>query len=97
MKQHQILIGLTAALNDERLNAWHLTIFFALVELFKQSKRDGPFSISRKKVMELSRIKAAPTYHKYISELQHLGYIRYHPSYHPKKGSSIRIMFKTQA
>lgn len=96
MKQQHILFGLTVALNDERLNAWHLTIYFALVELFKQNKRNGPFPISRKKVMELSRVKAAPTYHKYISELQNLGYIHYHPSYHPKKGSSVRLVFQIQ-
>ncbi|TDE18081.1 hypothetical protein [Dyadobacter psychrotolerans] len=94
MRQHHIPFGLTAALNDGRLNAWHLTIYFALVELFKRSNQDGPFSISRKKVMELSRIKAAPTYHKYINELQNLGYIQYHPSYHPKKGSSVRLVFR---
>jgi hypothetical protein len=91
MKQQQILLGLTAALHDERLNAWHLAIYFALVELFKQGSSDGPFSISRRKVMKLARMKAAPTYHKYIDELQKMGYIQYTPSFHPTKGSVIVI------
>lgn len=57
MKQQHILSGLTTALHDIRLNAWYLAIYFALVELFKQSKCNGPFSVSRRKVMKLATEK----------------------------------------
>lgn len=92
MNKEHILLALSNAARDERLNAWHLAIYHALIYMFTQSKRDGPFSISRKKVMKLARIRAAPTYHKYIIELQKMGYILYIPSYHPKKGSTVVLL-----
>ncbi|MBS1525844.1 MAG: hypothetical protein JST19_09370 [Bacteroidetes bacterium] len=39
--------------------------------------------------MVYSKIASTATYHKYIKQLDKFGYIRYRPSYHPVKGSSI--------
>ena len=93
MNKELILSALSKAACDERLNAWHLAIFHALVELGLRSGCLEGFCTSRKKVMKLARIKAAPTYHKYISELIAMGYIQYMPSYHPKKGSLVKLLY----
>jgi hypothetical protein len=82
----------TAAYSDRRLNVWHLALCGSLAELMRQGRQTGPIQITRKKLMLLSRIGSAPTYHKYISHLQSLGYIRYIPSFHPKKGTLVQIM-----
>lgn len=41
------------------------------------------FPISRKNIMQPSKIGAIVTYHKCISELQEYGYIIYKPTYNP--------------
>jgi len=92
MKNDQILQYSSNAALDRRLNIWHLAIYNALVELCKQSGQQQRFSVSRRKVMRLARIRGAVTYHKYIGELQNLGYIKYTPSYHPKKASTIELL-----
>ncbi|HEY9002070.1 MAG TPA: hypothetical protein VIM89_12005 [Mucilaginibacter sp.] len=40
-------------------------------------------------LMDYSRIASKATYHKCIRDLDGYGYIRYQPSYHPKKGSLV--------
>ncbi|SEJ69429.1 hypothetical protein SAMN04487995_5983 [Dyadobacter koreensis] len=92
MKKDQILHLIRRACQDQRLNVWHLATYHALIELYAQSETAGDFYISRKKVMRLARISGLITYHKYIGELQTLGYIVYTPSYHPKMGSRIQLL-----
>jgi hypothetical protein len=92
MKTDMLLHALSEASKDERLNNWHLAIYQALIIMFAKNRSEGAFSISRSKVMKLSRIKAAATYHKYIQELEGMGYIQYTPSYHPKNGSTVKLI-----
>ncbi|NOT74941.1 MAG: hypothetical protein HOP08_08425 [Cyclobacteriaceae bacterium] len=44
--------------------------------------------------MRDSHIRSKATYHKAIKELQRLGYLRYSPSYHPRKGSQITMIIE---
>ena len=67
---------------DERITVWHLAIVFGILQLATNDAA-GPVYISRKKVMQASRIGSIVTYHKCMKELQLFGYIRYTPSYHP--------------
>lgn len=39
--------------------------------------------------MRLAHISSIVTYHKCIKDLEMLGYIHYHPSYHPSLGSKV--------
>lgn len=60
------------------------------------AKSDNPqlpcFRVTRRKVMDHSRIASIATYHKKIRELKAWGYIEYAPSFHPIKGSTIMIL-----
>ncbi len=76
---------------DQRLNVWHLGILIAIVQLMKKVEFDVPVSITRKKIMGLSRIGNYVTYHKYLSQLIEYGYIIYNPSYHPGVGSQVML------
>ncbi|WP_293299802.1 hypothetical protein [Pedobacter sp. UBA4863] len=80
---------------DPRLNVWHLGILMAIVQLMKTVEFNIPISVSRKKIMELSRIGNYVTYHKYLSQLSDFGYILYNPSYHPGLGSQIILTIET--
>ena len=39
-----------------------------------------------------SRIRSRATYHKTMTELKDLGYVRYRPSYHPVEGSEVSLL-----
>jgi hypothetical protein len=60
------------------------------------AKSDNPrvpcFRVTRRKVMDHSRISSIATYHKKINELEAWGYIKYAPSFHPINGSAIMLL-----
>jgi hypothetical protein len=39
-----------------------------------------------------SRIRSKATYHKALKDLQLFGYIKYSPSYHPRKASEVEML-----
>lgn len=48
--------------------------------------------ISRKKIMQIARIKGIATYHNCINNLVEWGYIKYEPSYHPSGETRVWIV-----
>lgn len=77
---------------DPRLNVWHISLIYAIVQLgFLQNEKEK-IRVSRSKLMKLSHIGTCPTYHKYFHQLQDMGYIAYEPSYHPGFRSIVRIV-----
>jgi hypothetical protein len=50
------------------------------------------FQVSRPKLMRFSRIRSIATYHKNIKDLVDYGYIEYTPSWHPHRGSRVRLI-----
>ena len=74
---------------DERLNTAHIGLFTGLFVHWQRNAFVSPFGITRKAVMAYSRIASIATYHKCIRELNDFGYLRYVPSFHPKKGSLV--------
>jgi hypothetical protein len=76
---------------DSRLLATHISLFTAMFICWQRNGFVQPFSVSRKELMAFSKIASVATYHKCIKELDHNGYIRYQPSYHPTAGSLIYL------
>ena len=79
------------AVNDEHITANHICLFLAIYRHWKEQQKN-PLSVSRKHLMYYSKISSPATYHKCISELNALGYIRYEPSFHPRLGSKVSIL-----
>jgi hypothetical protein len=75
--------------SDSRLLSTHISILNAMFICWQHNSFCEPFSITRRKLMAYSKISSIATYHKRMSELIALMYIRYRPSYHPHKGSLI--------
>ncbi|NIJ52170.1 hypothetical protein FHS68_001326 [Dyadobacter arcticus] len=82
---HRILI-------DQRVRIWHVGTYLALVLLWEKNRQSSPFQVTRRMIMQMSRTKSTRTYHKYLKELEVLGYIKYLPSYHPKEGSTVWLI-----
>lgn len=78
--------------NDGWVNVWHLTLFVALLFLWKRNNFKNPVAVTRRAVMTLAHVQSIATYHKCIKELQQFGYILYVPSYNPYTGSFITIL-----
>ncbi|MFI5139386.1 MAG: hypothetical protein ACHQIM_16305 [Sphingobacteriales bacterium] len=74
---------------DQRLMATHISLFTALFVQWQRNDFASPFPVTRKELMGYSRIASVATYHKCIRELDEFGYIRYQPSFNPKKGSLV--------
>jgi len=79
---------------DERLFPTHISLFMALFYFSSGEHPGTPFQVSRPKLMHFSRIKSIATYHKNIRDLINYGYIEYRPSWHPHRGSQIRLVFE---
>ncbi len=55
-------------------------------EFFKKA-----LTVNRELIMERAKIKSKTTYHNYINDLNDWGYIQYFPSYHPARGSIVKL------
>ena len=93
--EDQIINHLSIYMGDPQLNVWHLALLAAILSLGYRQGESQRIKVSRRKLMLLSHINTLPTYHKYLKQLQELGYIKYKPSYHPGYRSEVEL-YKTK-
>lgn len=91
MKLKKLENYVSRLIQEKGLQPSRVSVFMAILHLWREQKHQNPFNITRKKVMKHSGIKSIVTYHKCISELNDRGMLEYQPSYHPKKGSRVRL------
>lgn len=77
---------------DKTMIPSHLAVYMTLFQLWSSNQHKNPVSINRAEIMRLSKIKSKATYHKCLKNLNDLGYIKYHPSFHPFKGSHVVLI-----
>jgi len=87
----QINIFYSIVIDDNRLTAFHVSMYFGLFQLWNKNRFENPLSISRKEVMIMSKIGSTHTYYKILSELHSWGYIEYVPEKNPLKNSQVFI------
>jgi hypothetical protein len=80
--------------SDIRLKPTHISLGVALGHAWVTSNFQNIFQVSRSKLMAASRIQSRVTYHKVMKDLQAFGYLKYAPSYHPVKGSSVSLVIR---
>ncbi|MBB6271187.1 hypothetical protein HDF26_001614 [Pedobacter cryoconitis] len=71
------------AVKDQRIITSHISLFSAICQCWKNSAFQHPVPITRRELMQLSKIASFATYHKCMRELNSFGYLRYEPSYRP--------------
>lgn len=76
---------------DQRLNATHVSLYYALFQEWNMSRFANSFFINRQQLMQYSKIGSKGTYHRCINELHQWQYINYNPSNNPFKGSVVRM------
>jgi len=75
-----ILYLLDLTVNDNRLSAYHISIYNALLNIWSKKDFTNQFFIEKYDVMRRAHITRNPTYSKIMSDLHQLGYIDYNPS-----------------
>ncbi len=81
----------SAIIEDNRINARHISLYMALFECWNKNHFLNPIKIKRNTVMPLAKISGIATYHKCIKELHEYGYIKYFPSFHSSVQSTVYI------
>lgn len=80
---------LEKAAYDSRLLPSHMGLIFGVLHTGIQQSQENKFIISRKKLMQFTKIKASSTYHRCLNQLIEFGYFTYVPSYDPKGASML--------
>lgn len=96
IQKHALSSYFERVASDQRLFPTHISLFMALFYYSSSEHPAMPFQVSRPKLMRFSRIRSIATYHKNIKDLIKYGYIEYKPSWHPIKGTQIRLIFETK-
>ena len=76
---------------DRRISYPHIVLYMALFQCWNSNEFVNPISVSRARIMRMSKINSQSTYHKYMKELVDFGYINYSPSYHPILGTTVYL------
>ncbi len=63
--------------DDTRITPYHISLYFALFQLWNKNRFRNPFSIYREEVMYLAHIGSTNTYAKSMRELRDWHYIDY--------------------
>ncbi len=95
MKSVNYIIHLNTILeifnSDKRIKQGHITLYLAFFYLWNKKFFKESLSINRELIMERAKIKSKTTYHNYLRDLDAWGYLTYYPSYHPSRGSKIKM------
>ena len=76
---------------DERIKQGHITLYLAFFHLWNRKFFKETLTINRELIMERAKIKSKTTYHNHLRDLDSWGYLTYYPSYHPLRGSKIKM------
>ena len=90
-KLKQLSLFIDRVASDVRLRPTHTSLYLALCHAWSTSGFADAFHVSRRRLMCAAHIRSIATYHKVIGDLQAFGYLDYWPSYHPLKGSRVRL------
>lgn len=77
--------------NDLRIKQGHITLYLAFFQKWNREFFKRTITVNRELIMERAKIKSKTTYHNYLKDLNDWGYLHYFPSFHPARGSRIKM------
>ena len=77
--------------NDDRIKQGHITLYLAFFQKWNRDFFKKTITINREWIMEKAKFKSKTTYHNYLNDLNKWGYLKYFPSYHPARGSKVKM------
>lgn len=91
-KYAQLTHFINRMVSDNRLKPVHISLSIALCHSWIANQFQRSYRVSRSILMKDSRIRSKATYHKALNDLQKYGYLKYLPSYHPRRASEVEIL-----
>lgn len=88
---HHIENTMNKFTEDERITPWHISLYFALFQIWNNTRFKDEINIRREELMSLSKIGSANTYTRSLKELNEWGYIQYTPSKSRFKSSKVHM------
>ncbi|SMG10225.1 hypothetical protein SAMN05661096_00302 [Marivirga sericea] len=88
---HQFLSAMDKISDTPEMNTSHVSLYIGLFTIWNYSHFKKTISISRKDVMNISRIGSKHTYYKCLKDLHRMGFLKYSPSRNPMIGSLIEM------
>src|SRR5680860_595017 len=96
MEKVNYIVQLNAAFelfnNDIRIKQGHITLYLAFFQKWNREFFKKTITVNRELIMERAKIKSKTTYHNYLKDLNDWGYLQYFPSFHPARGSKIKML-----
>ena len=77
---------------DTRIRQGHITLYLAFFQKWNREYFKTTLTINRASIMEMAKFRSKTTYHNYLKDLNDWGYLRYFPSFHPARGSKIKML-----
>lgn len=77
--------------NDERIKQGHITLYLAFFQKWNREFFKKTLTINREFIMEKAKFKSKTTYHNYLKDLNDWRYLNYFPSFHPTRGSKVKM------
>jgi len=77
--------------NDIRIKQGHITLYLAFFQKWNREFFKKTLTVNRELIMERAKIRSKTTYHNYLRDLNDWGYLHYFPSFHPARGSRIKM------
>jgi hypothetical protein len=78
--------------DDARINAYHISLYAALILHWSQRGFENPMQVFSREVMPFCKISGTATYHRSIRDLCDFGYIKYVPSFNHFLGSLVYLV-----
>lgn len=88
----QILDFIHSAKMDSRIRPLHISLYLAIFQYWVAGDCNNPVIISRRKIMDASKVKSIVSYHKGMQELCAFQYISYIPSYDPRTRTLVYLL-----
>jgi hypothetical protein len=79
-------------LTDRRLRSAHVCLYHSMLLVAYLQCTGREIRVTRKELMQLSKIGSIATYQKCIYELVKFGYIEYKPTFNSFIGTKVRLM-----
>lgn len=77
--------------SDVRIKQGHITLYFAFFQKWNREFFKEKLTINSALIMDAAKIRSKSTYHNYLKDLNDWGYLHYFPSYHPSRGSIVKL------
>lgn len=84
--------------NDIIVKQGHITLYLAFFQKWNREFFKKTIIVNRELIMERAKFKSKTAYHSYLRDLNDWNYLQYFPSYHPARGSKVKMaIFFVQA